>query len=490
MAKEDLYESPLTSRYEKNSPLLRIFSERAKTETWRQLWIWLAEAEKELGLTQITSEMIDELKANKANIDWEFVKEEERQIKHDVMAHNHAYGKGEFPSSCPLNNEDPLRSARKRPGIIHLGATSCFVQDNADLIRQKEALDFTIKRYALVMSRLAAFAEAHAKVVTVGRTHWQTASLTTVGKRAVLWLQDLLVPFKALVRFRNEELRFRGIKGATGTQDSFLTLFEGDDQKVQQLDDLVTKKAGFERHFFVTGQTYPRLQDARLLSILSEFAAAAQKIGKDIRFLQSHAEIMEPFEKHQIGSSAMPYKQNPMKSERVCSLARELMTVSAKALHTVADQGLERTLDDSAIRRSNIPDAFLLTDAILSILQNVFEGLSVPVAKVHWKVTRELPFLAFEKAMMLLTKHGANRQEAHAKIQQVTNRFRELQDKDEKVVIDLSAALEDAYFDKVREDVLQIAHDPLNFTGSCVRQPAVAAYVDKSADGERSHLDV
>ncbi|KAI6225796.1 Adenylosuccinate lyase [Aphelenchoides besseyi] len=484
MSKEDTYESPLTSRYEKNSPLLQIFSERAKTETWRQLWIWLAEAEKELGLEKITDEMISELKQNKSNIDWEFVKAEEARIKHDVMAHNHAYGK-----VCP-----------KAAGIVHLGATSCYVQDNADLIRQRDAIDFTLKKYALVMDRLATFAEKQIEVVTVGRTHWQTASLTTVGKRAISWLQDLFIPFIQLKRFRNDDMRFRGIKGATGTQDSFLTLFKGDDDKVQALDDLVTKKAGFKRHFNITGQTYPRIQDYILLSPLSAFGAVAQKIGKDIRFLQSHAEIMEPFEKHQIGSSAMPYKQNPMKSERVCSLARDLTTAASKALATVADQGLERTLDDSAIRRSNIPDSFLLTDAILTILQNVFEGLSVPKTKVTEKVNRELPFLAFEKAMMLLTLKGANRQEAHAKIQQITHKFKEIQDQDEKAVIELSAALEDSYFDEVRNDVLEAAKNSLNFTGSCVRQvrdflkdefrPAIQPYLNDKSGTQLSHLDV
>ncbi|KAI6178594.1 Adenylosuccinate lyase [Aphelenchoides besseyi] len=484
MSKEDKYESPLTSRYEKSSPLLRIFSERAKTETWRQLWIWLAEAQRELGLEMVTGEMISELKENKSNIDWDFVKAEEARIKHDVMAHNHAYGK-----VCP-----------KAAGIVHLGATSCYVQDNADLIRQRDAIDFTLKKYALVMDRLATFAEKQIEVVTVGRTHWQTASLTTVGKRAVSWLQDMLIPFMQLQRFRNEDMRFRGIKGATGTQDSFLTLFKGDDNKVQELDDLVTKKAGFKRHFNITGQTYPRIQDYLLLSPLSAFGAVAQKIGKDIRFLQSHAEIMEPFEKHQIGSSAMPYKQNPMKSERVCSLARDLMTTASKALATVADQGLERTLDDSAIRRSNIPDSFLLADAILTILQNVFEGLSVPKTKVTEKVNRELPFLAFEKAMMLLTLKGANRQEAHAKIQQITHKFKEIQDRDEKAVIELSAALEDSYFDEVRNDVLEAAKNSLNFTGSCVRQvrdflrdefrPAVRPYLDDKSGSQLSHLDV
>jgi len=479
MSNWESYESPLTQRYERNSPLLKVFSETAKIETWRQLWIWLAEAEKELGLPQISDEMIEELKANKSNIDKEFAMAEERRVKHDVMAHNHTYGK-----VCP-----------KAAGIIHLGATSCYVQDNADLIRQRDALDYIIKRYAIVLDRLAEFAEGHIKTVTVGRTHWQTASLVTVGKRATLWLQELFMVFQKLINFR-KTMRFRGIKGATGTQDSFLTLFNGDDEKVQKLDDIITAKAGFKSHFYITGQTYPRQQDADLLSIASFFGAASKKVCTDIRFLQSQDEIMEPFEKDQIGSSAMPYKQNPMKSERVCSLAKLLLTSEMNGLLTFSDQGLERTLDDSANRRICIPEALLTMDAILTILQNIFEGLHVH-GNVARKVEAELPFLALEKALMKLSKHDVSRQEAHAKIKEVALNAKSRQEKGEKVK--LEDILSDSYFDQVRDEVIELASDPINFTGSCARQvrefldkefnPVVEEFL-KGATNERVQLDV
>ncbi|CAD5209800.1 unnamed protein product [Bursaphelenchus xylophilus] len=475
----DCFEDVLSSRYCSKSKLMEFFSEKAKTQTWRQLWIWLAESEKELGLPQITEEMIQEMKDQRDNINWDMVRSEEKRLKHDVMAHNHTFG-----AVCP-----------KAAGIIHLGATSCYVQDNANLIEQRLAFDYIITKYAIVMSRLADFAEKWKFTVTVGRTHWQTASLVTVGKRAILWLQELKMAFDTIVETRNKA-RFRGIKGATGTQDSFLTLFKGDHQKVLQLDELVTKKAGFGKKFSISGQTYSRQQDIDLLFCLSKFGAAAEKVAKDIRFLQSHGEIQEPFEENQIGSSAMPYKKNPMKCERVCSLARHLRNMVLDGLSTLADQGIERTLDDSANRRIVIPRAFLLSDAILSILQNVFEGLHVPVESVKRNVEQELPFLALEKALMLLTEHGVSRQEAHEHIRSTALECKQRQ---AHGPVTLNDTLASDFFSPVREAVLKLGSDPLNFVGRCQEQqeqylkeefyPSVNYYLQEIKI-EPSHLDV
>ncbi|CAD5206721.1 unnamed protein product [Bursaphelenchus okinawaensis] len=475
----DLYDDVLIARYCGKSKLREIFSETAKTQTWRQLWIWLAEAEKELGLPQITDEMIQEMKDQRDNIDWDMVTKEERRLKHDVMAHNHTFG-----AICP-----------KAAGVIHLGATSCFVQDNANLIEQRQAFDYIIGRYAIVMSRLAEFAEKWKSTVTVGRTHWQTASLVTVGKRAVLWLQELKMAFDTIVETRNKA-KFRGIKGATGTQDSFLTLFKGDHDKVQKLDELVTKKAGFGQKFSITGQTYSRQQDIDLLFCFSKFGAAVEKIAKDIRFLQSQDELMEPFEENQIGSSAMPYKRNPMKCERVTSMARRLRSSVLDGLNTLADQGLERTLDDSANRRMVIPNVFFLADAILNIIQNVFEGLRVPVESVKRKVDEELPFLALEKALMLLTEHGVSRQEAHDHIRSAALSCKERQAYGK---VSLQDTLAGDFFAAVREKVLELGSNPLNFVGRCQEQqkqyleeefyPSVKPYLTGN-NTERSHLDV
>ncbi|KAK0416922.1 hypothetical protein QR680_012751 [Steinernema hermaphroditum] len=471
MASEDSYESVLKSRYTRNSPLLTILSETKKTQTWRQLWIWLAEAEKELGLKQVTDTAIAEMTTNRDVIDWKTIRDEERRLKHDVMAHNHSFGK-----ICPT-----------AAGIIHLGATSCFVQDNADLIIQRDSIDHLLCGMATCIDRLARFAQRTVDVVTVGRTHYQTASLVTVGKRAVLWAQELVMAFEALKNFR-DNMRFRGIKGATGTQDSFLTLFDGDEDKVEQLDELVMKKAGFGKRFLITGQTYSRQQDAHLLFALGAFSAAAKKICLDIRVLQAFGELLEPFEEHQIGSSAMPYKKNPMKSERVCSLFHRLVQAPNEALLTLADQGLERTLDDSANRRLNLPDSFLLTESMLRTLQNIFEGLSVQEENVARIVHDELPFLALEKAMMWLTESGVDRQQAHAKIREAALSAKEQQ---RTRCVSIHDTLKDPFFDPVRDRVVAIASNPIEFTGRCRSQvqdylknelyPAIEAYLDKNA---------
>ncbi|KAK6106893.1 adenylosuccinate lyase [Brugia pahangi] len=465
---EDKFETVLKSRYCGKSPLMNILSERNRVLIWRQMWIWLAEGEMQLGLKQVTEEAIEEMKKSKDVIDWGTIRREEKRIKHDVMAHTYAFGK-----MCP-----------KAKGIIHLGATSCFVQDNADLIVQRQATDYILKKLAVCLSRLDDFAEKTKDIVTVGRTHYQTASLVTVGKRAAMWAQELLMVFTKLEHFR-ENMRFRGVKGATGTQDSFMALFHNDEAKVDKLDELIMKSAGFASRFYISGQTYSRQQDCDLVNIFALLGAATKKICTDIRILQAFGELFEPFESEQVGSSAMPYKRNPIKSERVSSLARKLMSAPQDALNTLGDQSLERTLDDSAIRRILIPDMFLLADAILTIFQHIVEGLTVDKERIEYNVHADLPFLALEKAMMLLTEEGADRQDAYEKIREVTLAAKETQKRER---VDLESILANVFFDKVRDRILQLAKSPLCFTGRSSSQtihflneelrPAIAKYLD------------
>ncbi|KAE9554104.1 hypothetical protein FO519_002693 [Halicephalobus sp. NKZ332] len=463
----DLYESPLTSRYCRGSKIAKIFSERNKIETWRQLWIWLAEAEKQLGLKQVTQEAIDEMKANKKNINFEVAEAEEKKLKHDVMAHNHTFGK-----VCP-----------KAAGIVHLGATSCYVQDNADLILQKEALEHVLQKIAICLDRLSGFCEKYAETVSIGRTHYQPASFVTVGKRAAIWAQELLMAFEVL-QSTYQNLKFRGIKGATGTQDSFMTLFDEDESKVEHLDLLVTSKAGFTKKFNITGQTYSRQQDSHVVFGLSNLGSVMKKIVHDIRILQALEEIMEPFEADQIGSSAMPYKRNPMKCERIDSLCKYLIPQIETALMILADQGFERTLDDSAARRILIPESFLLAEASLTTLQNVFEGLNVLEDGIEKTVKRELPFLALEEALMRLSDHGVDRQQAHAKIRDTSLAARERQKRGEVVSID--DILKDPFFDPVRKEVIKTASNPINFAGRCASQ--VRAFIKEVRDSISGYL--
>uniref|UniRef100_A0A915Q4V4 Adenylosuccinate lyase C-terminal domain-containing protein n=1 Tax=Setaria digitata TaxID=48799 RepID=A0A915Q4V4_9BILA len=444
---EDKFETVLKSRYCGKSPLMNILSERNK----------------------VTEEAIEEMKKSKEVIDWGTIRREEKRIKHDVMAHNYAFGK-----MCP-----------KAKGIIHLGATSCFVQDNADLIVQRQATDYILKKLAVCLSRLDEFAEKTKDIVTVGRTHYQTASLVTVGKRAAMWAQELLMVFIKLEHFR-ENMRFRGVKGATGTQDSFMALFHEDEAKVDKLDELIMKSAGFAHRFYISGQTYSRQQDCDLVNIFALLGAATKKICTDIRILQAFGEIFEPFESQQIGSSAMPYKRNPIKSERVSSLARKLMSAPQDALNTLGDQSLERTLDDSAIRRILIPDIFLLADAILTIFQHIVEGLTVDKERIDHNVYADLPFLALEKAMMLLTEEGTDRQEAYEKIREVTLVAREAQKRER---VNLESILANGFFDKVRGRIIELSKSPLSFTGRASSQtmnflndelrPTIARYLDE-----------
>jgi len=375
-----------------------LFSPRKKFTTWRQLWLSLAEAEAELGLP-IDPAQLDAMRASLEDLDLELAATYEKKLRHDVMAHVHAWG-------------DQIPVARP---IIHLGATSCYVGDNTDLIVLRDALDLLLPRLAAVIAALAAFAGEHAGLPTLGFTHYQPAQLTTVGKRACLWIQELLLDLRALERVR-ADLRFRGVKGTTGTQASFLALFDGDHAKVEALDAKVTAAFGFESAFRVTGQTYTRKLDHQIVSALGSFGATAHRIATDLRLLANLKEVEEPFAKHQIGSSAMAYKRNPMRSERVCALARHLIALAQDTAWTAALQWMERTLDDSANRRISLPEAFLASDGILQVLQNVCEGLVVYPAVIGRRVASELPFMATENLIMAMVRRGADRQEVHEAI--------------------------------------------------------------------------
>ena len=397
MTDHSRYDSPLCSRYASKA-MQELFGDDNRFQTWRKLWIALAKSEKALGLA-ITDEQIAEMEANLTNIDWDMAAKEEKKRRHDVMAHVHTFG-----HLCP-----------KAAPIIHLGATSCYVTDNTDLIQMRDGLDLLALSLAKAIDRLAKFADQYRALPTLGFTHFQAAQLTTVGKRACLWLQDLTMDLENIQRVRRD-LRFRGVKGTTGTQASFLTLFHGDHEKVEELDRKVTKAFGFSRAFLVTGQTYTRKQDSEVLSVLASLGASVHKIGTDLRLLASLKEVEEPFEKDQIGSSAMAYKRNPMRSERMCSLGRHLTTLVQDAYQTHAVQWMERTLDDSAVRRIAIPEAFLSADAVIRILQNVTEGLVVYPNVIRRRIDSELPFMATENLIMAMVEAGGDRQEVHEEI--------------------------------------------------------------------------
>lgn len=393
------YQNPLAERYT-SKEILELFSAQKKFSTWRKLWIALAESEKELGLN-ITQEQIDEMKKNVDNIDFEYAAEMEKKFRHDVMAHIHTFGK-----ICP-----------KAMPIIHLGATSAYVGDNTDLILMKEGLEIVIKKLVNVINNIKNFALKYKDLPTLGFTHYQPAQLTTVGKRACLWIQDFVLDFEEL-KFVKDNLKFRGVKGTTGTQASFLNLFEGDHEKVKKLDELVSKKMGFDKVLKITGQTYTRKQDTKVLKALAGIAESAHKMATDLRLLQNLKEIEEPFEKNQIGSSAMAYKRNPMRSERICSLARHVITLTINPYFTHATQWFERSLDDSANRRITIPEAFMTTDAILELLYNVTNGLVVYENMILKHIMEELPFMATENIIMASVKKGASRQDMHEVIRQ------------------------------------------------------------------------
>ena len=395
----EYYENPLISRYASRS-MARLWSDQRKFSTWRQLWVWLAQSEQELGLS-ITDQQLAELESHIETIDFAAAADYERRLRHDVMAHVHAYA-----DDCP--------TAR---GIIHWGATSCFVTDNTDLLLLREALQQIRDRLVCVIDTLAGFASTQRDVACLGYTHLQPAQPTTVGKRACLWLHDLVSDL-ADVEFRLDHLKARSTKGTTGTQASFLELFEGNHQKVRQLERRVAEKMGFSDSYPVTGQTYSRKVDTQILDLLSGIAQSAHKAASDWRLLANRKEMEEPFGKDQIGSSAMAYKRNPMRSERICSLARYAMSLQSSAANTLATQWMERTLDDSANRRLVLPQAFLAVDAILLIYQNVTSGLVVYPRVIDRNLREELPFMATENILMAAVAAGGDRQDLHERIRQ------------------------------------------------------------------------
>ena len=397
----DRYVSPLSERYA-SKEMQYIFSPDMKFRTWRRLWIALAETEKELGLN-ITQEQIDELKAHKDDINYDVAKERERQVRHDVMSHVYAYG-----VQCP-----------KAKGIIHLGATSCYVGDNTDIIVMAEALKLVQKKLVNVIAELSKFADKYKEQPTLAFTHFQPAQPTTVGKRATLWTQEFLMDLEDL-EYVMGTLKLLGSKGTTGTQASFLELFEGDQETIDKIDPMIAEKMGFKNCYPVSGQTYSRKVDTRVLNILAGIAASAHKMSNDIRLLQHLKEVEEPFEKSQIGSSAMAYKRNPMRSERIASLSRYVMVDALNPAITSATQWFERTLDDSANKRLSIPEGFLAIDGILDLCLNVVDGLVVYPKVIEKHMMAELPFMATENIMMDAVKAGGDRQELHDRIRELS----------------------------------------------------------------------
>lgn len=397
----DRYTSPLSERYA-SKEMQYIFSPDKKFRTWRKLWIALAETEKELGL-DITEEQIEELKAHADDINYDVAKEREKVVRHDVMSHVYAYGK-----QCP-----------NAKGIIHLGATSCYVGDNTDIILMSEALEIVRKKLINVIAELAKFADAHKSLPTLAFTHFQPAQPTTVGKRATLWTQEFIMDLEDL-EYVMGSLKLLGSKGTTGTQASFLELFNGDQETIDKIDPMIAAKMGFKECYAVSGQTYSRKVDTRVANILAGIAASAHKMSNDIRLLQHLKEVEEPFEKNQIGSSAMAYKRNPMRSERIASLSRYVMVDALNPAITSATQWFERTLDDSANKRLSIPEGFLAIDGILDLCLNVVDGLVVYDKVITKHMMAELPFMATENIMMNAVKNGGNRQELHEKIRQLS----------------------------------------------------------------------
>ena len=452
--------------------MIEIFSEDRKFRTWRKLWIALAEAQKELGLN-ISEQQIEEMKKYKDDINYKDAEEKERELRHDVMAHIHAYG-----MQCP--NAKP---------IIHLGATSAYVGDNTDIIIMKEALSLIRKKLINCIYTLSKFALDYKSVPTLGFTHFQPAQLTTIGKRACLWMQDLLMDLEEL-DFKLNNIKLLGVKGTTGTQASFLKLFDGNHDKVKKLDKLVAQKMGFEKTFAVSGQTYPRKFDSQILNILSGIAQSAHKFSNDIRLLQHLREIEEPFEETQVGSSAMAYKRNPMRSERLASLARFVIITALNPAITASNQWFERTLDDSANRRITIPEAFLATDAILNLYINIAKGLKVNKKVIEKHVNEELPFMATENILMEAVKRGGDRQELHERIRKYTMEASEKIKNGEKNNL-LDNILNDKSF-KLTEDDLKEILDTKKFIGRSTEQvdEFLQEYVLPLIDKNKELLDI
>ena len=452
----DRYTSPLSERYA-SKEMQYIFSPDKKFRTWRKLWIALAETEKELGL-DITDEQIEELKAHADDINYDVAKEREKVVRHDVMSHVYAYGK-----QCP-----------KAKGIIHLGATSCYVGDNTDIILMSEALEIVRKKLINVIAELAKFADEHKNLPTLAFTHFQPAQPTTVGKRATLWMQEFMMDLEDL-EYVKGSLKLLGSKGTTGTQASFLELFDGDQETIDKIDPMIAKKMGFETCYPVSGQTYSRKVDTRVVNVLAGIAASAHKMSNDIRLLQHLKEIEEPFEKTQIGSSAMAYKRNPMRSERIASLSRYVMVDAMNPAITSATQWFERTLDDSANRRLSVPEGFLAIDGILDLCLNVVDGLVVYPKVIEKRLMSELPFMATENIMMDAVKAGGDRQELHERIRELSMEAgRNVKEKGlDNNLLELIAA--DPAFNLSLEE-LQKTMDPAKYVGRAPVQ--VEAYLN------------
>ncbi len=444
------YESPLSSRYASDQ-MQYIFSPDKKFSTWRRLWVALARAEMELGLP-VTQEQVDELSAHITDIDYDLAAKKERELRHDVMAHIHTYG-AKCPQAMP---------------IIHLGATSCYVGDNTDIIIMREALVLVRDKLVRVLDALARFADKYKSLPTLGFTHFQAAQLVTVGKRATLWMNELLQDLDE-VEYRISTLRLLGCKGTTGTQASFLELFEGDHEKCKELDRRIAREMDFKEVVPVSGQTYSRKVDAAILATLSGIAQSACKFATDVRLLCHLKEVEEPFEANQIGSSAMPYKRNPMRCERICSLARYVIADAANPAYTAATQWFERTLDDSANKRIAIPEAFLAVDAILNIYENVASGLVVHEKVIEKHIMEELPFMASENIMMDKVKQGGDRQQLHERIRvhslEAGRNVKELGLTND--LIDLLAA--DPLFGMSKEE-LSVHMEPSRYIGRCPEQ--------------------
>ena len=441
----DRYVSPLSERYA-SKEMQYIFSPDMKFRTWRRLWIALAETEKELGLP-ITQEQIDELIAHKDDINYDVAKERERQVRHDVMSHVYAYG-----VQCP-----------KAKGIIHLGATSCYVGDNTDIIVMTEALKLVKKKLVNVIAELAKFAEKYKDLPTLAFTHFQPAQPTTVGKRATLWMQEFMLDLEDL-NYVLSTMKLLGSKGTTGTQASFLELFDGDQETIDKIDPMIAEKMGFKQCYPVSGQTYSRKVDTRVVNILAGIAASAHKFSNDIRLLQHLKEVEEPFEKSQIGSSAMAYKRNPMRSERIASLSRFVMVDAMNPAITSATQWFERTLDDSANKRLSVPEGFLAIDGILDLCLNVVDGLVVYPKVIEKRLRSELPFMATENIMMDAVKAGGDRQELHERIRELSmeaGKTVKVEGKDNNL-LELIAA--DPAFNLTLEE-LEKTMDPAKYTG-------------------------
>lgn len=484
MSSHDSWQNPLQARYA-SKEMLTLFSARTRASTWRQLWIWLAEAERELGL-DISEEAIKELEAAKVMSDEDFqvAAVEEKRRRHDVMAHVHAFG----------------QRAPAAAGKIHLGATSCYVTDNADLIFLRDGLSLLLPKLAKCIRKLSDFAAEYKSLPCLGFTHGQPAQCITVGRRATQWIESLLMDLRNIERAK-ADLRFRGVKGTTGTQASFLELFHGDHDKVKKLDELVTKKAGFDKRTIVSVQTYNRKVDFDVANALASFGTTIEHIGGDIRHLAMLKELEEPFEKDQIGSSAMAYKRNPMRSERMCSLGRKLTFLPLGFGATYAHQWFERSLDDSAIRRIDIPEMFLIADALLILLENVSSGLVVYPAVINSRLQQELPFMATETMIMRLTEKGASRQEAHEQIRVLSHQAGAVVKQEGKQNDLVERVRKEKFFEPIwneltEEDIL----NPAKFTGRSAEQvdefvaeevePALAPYKDQIAGGAAAEIHV